>query len=312
MLAHQTLSVLMAHGELSPAELARNVLLMPPFKDHISIDEFRALLKHMIEKDYLQRMDNGGVIVGVKGEKICNFYSFYAVFQDEETYKVMSSFGEVGSLNKCPAIGEVFILAGRSWVVISIDEERKTIYVNQARSNRIPSWDGEGGNIHTKVVQRMKKVLQEDKIYTYLQKNAVDVLMQAREIARASGILEYDVVPYAEKSYYICPWIGSKELCTIANLLAYGFKDKMDVRSISTTKFYLSVTSGLDKSTLIKTMEKLVCENITPDLVLNKEQAPRIDKYDYMVPNELLRSAYLNNQDDVPVAIDVLNNLKWL
>ena len=136
--------------------------------------------------------------------------------------------------------------------------------------------------------------------------------MQAREIARASGILEYDVVPYAEKSYYICPWIGSKELCTIANLLAYGFKDKMDVRSISTTKFYLSVTSGLDKSTLIKTMEKLVCENITPDLVLNEEQAPRIDKYDYMVPNELLRSAYLNNQVDVPVAIDVLNNLKWL
>ena len=86
----------------------------------------------MIEKDYLQRMDSGGIIVGMKGEKICNFYSFYAVFQDEETYKVMSSFGEVGSLNKCPAMGEVFILAGRSWVVISIDEERKTIYVNQA------------------------------------------------------------------------------------------------------------------------------------------------------------------------------------
>ena len=28
--------------------------------------------------------------------------------------------------------------------------------------------------------------------------------------------------------------------------------------------------------------------------------------------NELLRSAYLNNQVDVPIAIDILNNLKWL
>lgn len=312
LLAHQTLSVLMAHGELSPAELARNVLLLPTFKDYISADEYRALLKYMIEKDYLQRMDNGGIIVGIKGEKICNFYSFYAVFQDEETYKVMSIFGEVGSLNKCPAMGEVFILAGRSWVVISIDEERKTIYVNQAKSNRIPSWDGEGGNIHTKIVQRMKKVLQEDKVYLYLQKNAVDILTQAREIARTSGILEHDVIPYAEKSYYICPWIGSKELYTIANLLAYGFKEKMDIRSISTTKFYLSVTSALDKSTLINMMEKLTCENITPDLVLNEEQAPRMDKYDYMVPNELLRSAYLYNQVDVPIAIDTLKNLKWL
>ena len=312
LLAHQTLSVLMANGELSPAELARNVLLLPAFKDCISADEYRALLKYMIEKEYLQRMDNGGIIVGLKGEKICNFYSFYAIFQDEETYKVMSSFGEVGSLNKCPAMGEVFILAGRSWVVISIDEERKTIHVNQAKSNRIPSWDGEGGNIHTKVVQRMKKVLQEDKVYPYLQKNAIDVLTQAREMARMSGILEHDVIAYADKSYYICPWIGSKQLYTIANLLAYGFKSKLDIRSISTTKFYLSITSGLDKSELIKTAETLTCEMSNPDLVLNEEQAPRIDKYDYMVPNELLRSAYLYNQVDVPVAIDTLNNLNWL
>lgn len=36
LLAHQTLSVLMMHGELSPSELARNVLLLPPFKNTIS------------------------------------------------------------------------------------------------------------------------------------------------------------------------------------------------------------------------------------------------------------------------------------
>ena len=132
--------------------------------------------------------ENGGIIVGLKGEKICNYFSFYAVFQEEETYKVLSSNGEIGTLNKCPAIGEVFVLAGRAWIVISVDEERKTIYVNQTKSSRIPSWEGGGGDIHSKVLQKMKSILMEETIYPYMQKNAIKVLTDARKIAKDSGI----------------------------------------------------------------------------------------------------------------------------
>jgi ATP-dependent Lhr-like helicase len=38
LLAHQTLSTLMSQGELSPAELARKVLLLPAFRDRIQPD----------------------------------------------------------------------------------------------------------------------------------------------------------------------------------------------------------------------------------------------------------------------------------
>ena len=62
------------------------------------------------------------------------------------------------------------ILAGMAWNVISIDEERKTIHVNQTKSSKIPLWNGEGGDIDSKVIQRIKKVVQEDVIYPYLQK----------------------------------------------------------------------------------------------------------------------------------------------
>ena len=46
--------------------------------------------------------------------------------------------------------------------MVSIDEERKIIYVARIKSNRIPAWAGTGGDIHDKVVKRTKKVLQED------------------------------------------------------------------------------------------------------------------------------------------------------
>ena len=61
-------------------------------------------------------------------------------------------------MTNCPVVDEVFVLAGRSWQVVSIDEERKIIYVARIKSNRIPAWAGTGGDIHDKVVKRMKKV----------------------------------------------------------------------------------------------------------------------------------------------------------
>lgn len=312
LLAHQTLSTLMSCGELSPSELARKVLLLPAFKNIITTDEYRDLLKFMIEKEYLQRMVNGGIIVGLKGEKICNYFSFYAVFQEEETYKVLSSSGEIGTLNKCPAIGEVFVLAGRAWIVISVDEERKTIYVNQTKSSRIPSWEGEGGDIHSKVLQKVKSILKEETIYPYMQKNAIKVLSDARKIAKESGILEHDIIQYAEKSYFVCPWVGTKEIRTIVRMFACGLKEQLDIRSVVNSGYYLSFTSGLDTEELRKKVTELKCKQENPSMVLNDEQLPpRIDKYDYMVPDNLLRSSYLYNQVDVQSATKLLKGLNW-
>ncbi len=311
LLAHQTLSTLMSHGELSPSELARKVLLLPVFKNVISTDEYRKLLKYMIKKEYLQRLDNGGIIVRLKGEKICNYFSFYAVFQEEETYKVLSSNREIGTLKNCPAVGEAFVLAGHSWVVISIDEKRKNIYVNQTKSSRIPSWEGERGDINSKVLQKVKTVLQKETIYPYLQKNAIKVLTEARKTARESGILEHDIIQYAEKSYYLCPWAETKEIRTIVSLFVNGLKNYLDIRSVDLCYYYISFTSGLDTKELREKLVNLKCEQSNPCMVLNDEQVPRIDKYDYMVPADLLRNAYLYNQIDVDSANNILNNLVW-
>ena len=86
LLAHQTLSTLMTYGELSPPELARSVLLLPAFRKTITQEEYRLILRYMIAEDYLQRVENGTIIVGIRGERITNHYSFYAVFQDEQAY----------------------------------------------------------------------------------------------------------------------------------------------------------------------------------------------------------------------------------
>ncbi len=308
LLAHQTLSTLMTYGEMAPVTLAKNVLTLPAFSG-VTQEEYRLLLQNMVAEDYLQRVESGGIIPGLKGERIANHYSFYAVFQDEQAYHVHSQTGEIGTLDNCPSVDEVFVLAGRCWKVQSVDEERKIIYVQLVKNNRIAAWSGSGGDIHTRIVARMKEVLHEDVIYPYLQPGAVAILTRARQFVRESNLLDADMIPMDEHSFYLCPWIGTKELTTIKALLSNGLKSELMVYSVISSRHYLQVTTGLSVADFVKKVRQLNVDIHCPDLVLPMNFAPKIDKYDPMVPDILLRKAALYNQFDVPAALKHLENV---
>ena len=311
LLAHQTLSILMTYGELSPPELARKVLLLPIFQDTVSQDEYRDLLRYMVAHDYLQRMDSGGIIVGLKGEKLANHFSFYAVFLDGQVYHVHSKEGEIGTLDSCLGVDEVFVLAGRAWKVESVEEERRIIYVSSVKNTRIPSWNGSGGHIHTRIVQRMRQVLEEDAQYPYLSQNAYQLLEQARRTMRANGVLQHNIIPCGTHSFYVCPWVGTKELGTIRALFSYGLKDVLKIRSVVSgyCRHHLEITTDLSLTDFLEKVKTLTIDPSNPNLVLPDNRVPKIDKYDAMVPDNLLRRAFLYNEVDVPRAIEVLRRL---
>ena len=80
LLCHQTLATLAGEGELSPAQLAGRVLTLTYFH-RVTTDDFRVLLRHLLEHDYLEQTEGGGLIVGLAGERHTNSFKFYAVFQ---------------------------------------------------------------------------------------------------------------------------------------------------------------------------------------------------------------------------------------
>lgn len=55
-------------AELSPAALAQRVLSLSPFR-HVSQDDLRDLLRHLIEIDHIQWTAERGLIIGLAGEK---------------------------------------------------------------------------------------------------------------------------------------------------------------------------------------------------------------------------------------------------
>ncbi|KIY24042.1 hypothetical protein SB57_10550, partial [Lactobacillus delbrueckii subsp. bulgaricus] len=64
-----------------PAELASRVLTLSYFR-WVSQDDYRVLLRHLIKTNQIQLTENGGLIVGLAGERVTNNFKFYAVSEN--------------------------------------------------------------------------------------------------------------------------------------------------------------------------------------------------------------------------------------
>ena len=188
LLYHQTIATLASEGELSPAGLAQRVLNLTVFH-RVTGDDFRVLLHHLLETDQIEQTESGGLIVGLAGERIANSFKFYAVFQENEEYTVRSDSAELGTVVQPPPPGEKIAIAGATWIVEEVDHKRHLVYATQVKG-RVPAYFGEcPGDIHTHVLERMRRVLSETRGYPYLMDNAAGRLVLARRAATAAQMV---------------------------------------------------------------------------------------------------------------------------
>ncbi|HEY9601744.1 MAG TPA: DEAD/DEAH box helicase [Allocoleopsis sp.] len=297
LLYHQTMSILTAMGELSPTALAQQVLTLPPFAA-ISQDDFRQLLRYLIDIDHIQQTETGGLIIGVTGERIVRNFRFYAVFSDNVEYVVRDESKEIGSIAMPLPSGNQFALAGRTWHVVDIDKKSKTIYVKETEGIASTSWRGGSVSIHSKILGRMRKVLLEDAQYPYLQQAAKDRLNAARQLARMAGLERRTIFSLEEdNTYCIFPWMGTVAYRTLERFLNFFVRDYLDIRKLSgVSPYYLVVT--LRKSTSQELYEQIVkvsSKDLTETDLVAFEEAPKLQKYDEFIPNNLLRQAFASD-----------------
>ena len=164
LLYHQTMATLASCGELSPGALADRVLRLSYFH-RINREDYRILLRHLIETDHIQKTEQGGLIVGLAGERVVNSFKFYGVFQENEEYTVRNESQELGTVVLPPPVGEKLAIAGHVWRVLDVDVKRHLVYCEQVKGS-IPVYCGGGpGDLHTKILQRMRQVLREERSY---------------------------------------------------------------------------------------------------------------------------------------------------
>lgn len=291
LLFQQTLSILASSGELTPKRLAERVLSLSPFSC-VRKEDYKELLVSMINRNYIEMTEDKGLILGISGEKLTKSFKFYAVFKDDEDFSVKCESNEIGTISSAPPVGDRFALAGRVWEVEETDMTRKLIYVHCVDGKMEASWPGDFGEIHTKILERMKKVLFESTEYPYLKSNAVERLRGARLVAKNAGIDKLDIISLGGDSRCLFPWLGTRSFRTMRKFL----KKNASELGISKIEFsgcyYITFKCESDPRDILLNIKKIMARGVSTDDLVGESECPVFEKYDSFIPPSLLRRAY--------------------
>ncbi len=301
LLFHQTLSVLASGGELTPRALAERVLALPPFAA-VRREDYRTLLLSMLQHDFLEMTEEKGLIVGLAGERLLRSFQFYAVFKDSEDFTVRAgdpekgTAEEIGTITTPPPVGDRFALAGRVWEVEELDIPRKLVYVRPVLGKMQVSWPGDYGEIHTRIMERMRRVLTEDTVYPYLKPNAAHRLEVARRLARNTGLAEHMLLHLGGSTWCLFPFLGTRSHRTLRRFLARH----AGTLGISGIEFegcrYISFHLDGKREEFLSRLAAVAAGGIDCDALVAPSELPLFDKYDAYIPGELLRRAYARDR----------------
>ena len=299
LLYHQTMSTLASCGEMTPGELASRVLPLAAFRN-ITQEDYRALLRHLLEIDHINRTENSGLILGLAGERITNSYKFYAVFQENVEYAVRADSQELGTIVKPPPVGDKIAIAGRVWVVEEVDHQRREVYCTLVKGN-IPAYFGDvAGDIHDRILERMFRVLEEDKAYPYLMRHAAARLAEARESFRKSGMDKRPLIHLGGKMWALFPWLGSYAFLALERFLKLRCAPRLGLKGMDTSRpYYLQFTMQAGEEEFYRIVSEEAAKDFDPLELVYPKEVPVFEKYDEYVPEELVRKGFARGVLDV-------------
>ena len=227
-LVHQILSVIAQRGGASASNLYNVLCREGPFRrvtTPIFTDVLRALGNP--ETGLIEQTESGLLLLGPKGERLVEHYSFYAVFQTPEEFRLVADGRDLGTLpiDNILSPGMMLIFSGRRWLVREIHDREKVIIVKPAKAGVPPVFGGDPGDIHDKVIERMFEVLEGDAKPVYMDAISLDMLEEARLNCEQLGLNDNLVITLGEHTSIVATRAGTVKAATLALALkSFGFK----------------------------------------------------------------------------------------
>lgn len=307
LLYHQTMATLASGGEMTPAQLAQRVLTLSYFRN-VSQDDFRHLLRHLLSIDHIETTPRGGLIVGLRGERVVNDYRFYAVFQDNEEYKVRCESQELGTIVKPPPVRDKIAIGGHVWVVEEVDRNRHVVYCHPVKGI-VPAYFGdEPGDLHTHILEKMRELLVPQSCPLAKATSPVDIsqlaggallphacarMAQARDAALKSGMGERWLLPLGGRMYALFPWLGSYSFLAMERFLRLRCKDRLGLKGFDSVRpYYMQFTLSVSPEEFFAILAEEIQKPLDPMELLYPNEAPVFDKYDDLLPVELTRKGF--------------------
>ena len=314
-LVHQVLSVVAERNGVRAKLLFSILCEYGPFKQ-IGMGLFARVLRQIgaPEIALIEQSRDGTLLLGREGERIVEHYSFYAVFQTPEEYRILFNGRLLGTIpiDNPVAPSMSIIFSGRRWRIKSVHDKDKVIEVERDATGRSPYFRGDTGIIDDTVVRRMRTVLEGEDVPRYLDREAIDLLSEGRRNYRRSGLANSRIVKLEGGHYLIATWSGTIRTTSLALILrSHGL-------TVDVHDGFLDVESDQkDETNLLNVLKKLDDDSVPScKLLASSVMIPQSEKYHVYLSRDLLVKDALSSRlqpGAVPkMAKDILEGSRYL
>ena len=267
----------------------------------VTKEDLVELVRHLGKKDLLTQDSAGTLLHGQLGEKFVNHYTFYAAFAADDEFRVVTGGRTLGTLpvSQAMTVGQRILFAGSTWLVEAIDEEQKIIFVVSAGGGAAPLFSGGAGRTHTRVRQRMRQLLESKEVPPYLDDVAKRFLAEGRANYAARSLAHsYFVDQGAE--LLLLTWLGDGANEALAFVLQQrGFTASAGGPGVEVLKGSKSVKTILDVL-----VDAGAADPPPLDVLLAETKKLQREKWDWALPDRLLRKAYASLYLDLGEALE--------
>jgi ATP-dependent Lhr-like helicase len=295
-LVQQILSLIAQYGGATASEAWR-VLCRDGAFLAVTQELFVKLLRDLGSHGLIIQSSDGTLLLGMKGERIVNHYSFYTAFVTPEEYHLVSGGHELGTLPISHPLSErsYIIFAGQRWRVLSVDVELRIVDLEPSPAGRAPRFTGVGADVHERVRQEMKAVYESAEVPSFLDANARLLLQEGREAYAAYHLSRTPLVEY-DKNVAIFCWVGDRVLDT----LLIQLRD----RELAIERDGVAiVVNDISQDALIGHLRALAAQGPADAVQLASTVANKIvEKHHIFLGEELLSMDYASGGLDTEVA----------
>lgn len=250
-LVQQVLSVVGYYGGVRADQLWSLLCGTGPF-GNVEQKMFAALLRALGAQELLTQTHDGLLVLGVRGERMVEHFTFYSAFNTPEEYRLEHEGRALGSIPVTMplTVGQLILFAGKRWEVLQVAEEEKRISLKPAKGGRPPRFDGQGQVLHDVIRKEMRALYQSEYQPVFCNQEALSLFEEGRRCYRE---LELDAASMVQlgSTVHIFPWLGDKAVNTItvvlrnAGLKADSFGGVIDVRDADVNACKTSVQAVL-------------------------------------------------------------------
>ncbi|MHA3027764.1 DEAD/DEAH box helicase [Chromohalobacter israelensis] len=302
-LIQQILSLIAQYGGATAADLWRTLVKTGPFR-HLQQVQFTTLLRAMGQEDLLVQTDSGLLLHGPVGERIVNHYDFYAAFSAPEEFTLFHAGKMIGMLpiDSPLEAGGMLIFAGRRWVIVDIDDDRKVITLKPSSGGVPPLFGGVAGMVRRKVRQRMRQLYTEGEPAGFLNRGAQRLFGQGGSFFREMGLDRTSLLQEGGQAL-ILPWESDSVLNTLALLLRQ--------RGLAAEREGIAVSVQECRCEDLPAVFASILESppVSADQLAALAENKRIEKYDEYLPEDLLCSEFAARTLDLDGALQAMRGM---